>query len=182
MLAMMIIPTVGYAKEESRYYYEVEVKVFHYALDVRCTGKWTKLNKTASGTVPEVGRTIAHGTLEFGTEVEVDGKPYVVEDRGSGISGNNIDIFVGSYNEAVKLGTYKTTMKVFLPEGQVSITHVVKSGETLSAIASKYNIDTDDIAKINGITNVNSINSGQELIIPVKTEVVDDVAPMRRIA
>jgi nucleoid-associated protein YgaU len=53
-----------------------------------------------------------------------------------------------------------------LEAGGVSSTHVVRSGETLSAIADQYDVTVDDIARANGITNPNRLRVGQELVIP----------------
>ena len=44
--------------------------------------------------------------------------------------------------------------------------YVVKSGDTLSSIASKYNTTYQDIAKYNNIENPNIIYVGQEIKIP----------------
>lgn len=46
-----------------------------------------------------------------------------------------------------------------------SITYIVKSGDTLSEIAEKYNTTVSKIASDNGITNINLIYVGQKLII-----------------
>ena len=45
-------------------------------------------------------------------------------------------------------------------------THVVRKGESLSAIASKYSVPAGTLAKFNGITNPNSIAAGQVIRIP----------------
>ena len=42
-------------------------------------------------------------------------------------------------------------------------THVVRTGETLSAISRTYNITMDSIAAVNGITNYNLVYIGQSL-------------------
>lgn len=47
-----------------------------------------------------------------------------------------------------------------------STTYVVQSGDTLSVIAERFGITTDALSQANGITDVNSIQPGQELIIP----------------
>jgi LysM repeat protein len=47
------------------------------------------------------------------------------------------------------------------------ITHVVQPGETLTSIAELYEVSIDAIAARNGITDLNSIQVGQTLIIPV---------------
>lgn len=64
-------------------------------------------NQTASGTVPTEGRTIAADTsiLPFGTQVVIDGIVYTVEDRGSGVVGNHIDIFFATHERALAFGT-----------------------------------------------------------------------------
>jgi LysM repeat protein len=46
------------------------------------------------------------------------------------------------------------------------IVHVVKSGETLGAIARKYDLRTGDIAVANNITDPAKIRAGMELVIP----------------
>ncbi|MGN0383947.1 MAG: 3D domain-containing protein [Eubacterium sp.] len=61
---------------------------------------------TASGTKATPGRTIAADTsvLPFGTRVSINGNTYVVEDRGGAISGNRIDIYFASHQEALNWG------------------------------------------------------------------------------
>jgi 3D (Asp-Asp-Asp) domain-containing protein len=67
--------------------------------------------KTASGTKPEKGRTIAADKriLPEGTKVRIEGYPgiYVVEDKGGGIKGYKVDIYTGrgyqGLKEAMKL-------------------------------------------------------------------------------
>jgi 3D (Asp-Asp-Asp) domain-containing protein len=70
-------------------------------------------NKTASGTTPTEGRTIAADTsiLPYGTQVVIDGIVYTVEDCGSGVSGNHIDIFFATHEKAVSYG--RKTVKVY---------------------------------------------------------------------
>ncbi len=45
------------------------------------------------------------------------------------------------------------------------VVHVVQSGETLGYIAELYDVSVADIAAANGITNLDSLDVGQELII-----------------
>ena len=70
-------------------------------------------NKTASGTTPTEGRTIAADTsiLPFGSQVVIDGVVYTVEDRGSGVNGNHIDIFFATHDKAMAYGS--KTVKVY---------------------------------------------------------------------
>ena len=56
--------------------------------------------------MPTVNHTIAAPqNYAFDTEIEIEGMgTYVVEDRGGAIKDNRLDIFVGSHQEALKLG------------------------------------------------------------------------------
>ncbi len=64
-------------------------------------------NNTASGTVPQSGRTIASwGGLPFGTKVYIPalGGVYTVEDRGGAVTYGIIDIYMDSEAECVRWG------------------------------------------------------------------------------
>lgn len=68
-----------------------------------CCGKSDGI--TASGTQATQGRTVAApSTFAFGTELVIDGHTYVVEDRGGSISGNRLDIYFDSHQEALNFG------------------------------------------------------------------------------
>lgn len=63
---------------------------------------------TYAGTVPRPEHTIAAdlSLLPLGTQVLIDGTVYTVEDKGSSVNGNKIDIFYASHEEALAAGTY----------------------------------------------------------------------------
>lgn len=63
-------------------------------------------NKTATGTVPKAGRTIAvdPDVIPLGTHVIIKGHEYIAEDTGGVIKGKIIDIFVNSEEEARNKG------------------------------------------------------------------------------
>ena len=44
--------------------------------------------------------------------------------------------------------------------------YIVKKGDTLSKIASRYKVSVKDLAKYNAITNINSLRVGQKIKIP----------------
>lgn len=72
----------------------------------KCCGKWSG-GPTASGTMPVQGRTIASDwdVLPAGTEVYIDGLGWrTVEDTGSAIQGQDIDIYMQSHEAAVNFG------------------------------------------------------------------------------
>lgn len=75
----------------------------------KCCGKWSKYNKTASGTTPMQGRTIAvdKSLIPLGTTVYINGQPYIAEDTGSAIKGKIIDIYFDSHNDAKNFGRQK---------------------------------------------------------------------------
>lgn len=60
---------------------------------------------TATGTIPQEGRTVAvdPNVIPYGTELSINGKDgYIAEDTGGGIKGNRIDVYVGSGHEAYR--------------------------------------------------------------------------------
>ena len=65
---------------------------------------------TASGTIATQGRTIAiDQRFPFGTLVKIEGfnEVFRVEDRGSKIKGNRIDIYFENVEDAIKFGKQK---------------------------------------------------------------------------
>lgn len=66
-------------------------------------------NKTFSGTVPKPNHTISADLNVFplGTKLLINGITYTVEDKGSAVKGNKLDIFYGSHDEAMAAGSYK---------------------------------------------------------------------------
>lgn len=78
-----------------------------------CSGGHTL---TYSGTVPTPEHTLAADMDRFpaGTRLRIEDIIYTVEDRGSGVQGDIVDIFYGSHEEALAKGTY--TAEVFLIE------------------------------------------------------------------
>ena len=79
-------------------------------IDVELTHYTHTGNPTASGKMPQAGRTVAHSTLPLGTEVMIDNHLYIVEDRCP--SDGVIDIFVDSEEEAIRLGRRNATVEV----------------------------------------------------------------------
>ena len=83
-----------------------EAKIFKitaYCPCAKCCGKQTGI--TASGTRATAGRTIAASSqFSFGTKLIINGREYIVEDRGGAIQGNKIDIYMNSHAEALAWG------------------------------------------------------------------------------
>lgn len=81
-----------------------EHKLTAYCNCEKCCGEWSKYNRTASGTTPKQGRTVACNTLDFGTKVMINGEEYIVEDTGNMYYDNHIDIYFSSHEEALEFG------------------------------------------------------------------------------
>ena len=62
-----------------------------------------------------------------------------------------------------------------------SKTYIVKSGDTLSGIASKFGTTYQEIAKKNGIANPNKIYPGQVLKIQIFTKISRGCIPLLNI-
>ena len=78
-------------------------KITAYCSCAKCCGKSNGI--TACGRKAKAGRTIAAPRgFSFGTKLSINGKTYVVEDRGGAIKGNRIDLYVNSHSEALRWG------------------------------------------------------------------------------
>ncbi len=64
-------------------------------------------NMTFSGTVPKSNHTLSADltVLPLGSKVWIDGVIYTVEDKGSGVNGQTVDIFYDTHEEALEHGT-----------------------------------------------------------------------------
>ncbi len=85
-------------------------KITGYCSCSICSGGW---GLTYSGTVPRANHTISAdlNVLPLGTKVMINGIVYTVEDKGSSVNGNHIDIYCATHEEAVAYGTQ--TAEVF---------------------------------------------------------------------
>lgn len=72
----------------------------------KCCGSWAG-GPTASGVMPQAGRTIAVDlkVISFGTKIMINNHVYVAEDTGDKwVQGNHIDIFFDDHQEALNFG------------------------------------------------------------------------------
>ena len=72
-------------------------------------------NITATGTIPQEGRTVAAdpNILPYGTEISINGRPgYIVEDCGGAIKGNRLDIYMNSREQALYWGRQPVEVEV----------------------------------------------------------------------
>ena len=104
------MPRTSYDKKSSGSSVKI-YKITAYCSCAKCCGKYT--GRTASGRMAKAGRTIAApSNFKFGTKLSINGKQYVVEDRGGAIKGNRIDIFVSSHSAALRWGVRYLPVKV----------------------------------------------------------------------
>lgn len=113
-----------------------------------CCGKSDGI--TASGTKAQAYHTIAADTrvLPFGTVVYINGEDYVVEDTGSAIHNNRIDVYFNSHSEARNFGrryervyTRKEVEKVLVPVDFIEYINI--SGDFMQrGIAESFIDDT----------------------------------------
>lgn len=113
----------------------------------KCCGKYGK--RTASGTKPKQGRTIAvdKKKIKLGTKIQISGKTYTAEDTGSAIKGNRIDIYFSSHKKALKFGK-KKKIKVY------KIVKSASANSTPSVLSA--NVETQvqtDVAALESISN-----------------------------
>ena len=107
-------PTTEYTTAAAeREYIEVTATLTAYCPCVKCCGKSDGI--TASGTQATAGRTVAVDTrlIPYGTEISIDGKTYVAEDRGGKVKGYTIDVFFNSHEEALNFGRQTKTVKIY---------------------------------------------------------------------
>ncbi len=102
---------------------ELNVTVSAYCLCPKCCGIWSAehpsrvgtdyVQKTASGTIPEVGRTIAVDPkyIPLGAQVELDGHIYTAEDTGGGVDGAWIDLLCETHEKALEWGLRNKTVR-----------------------------------------------------------------------
>lgn len=91
------------------------VEVTHYCACAKCCGKWAG-GPTAGGKMPQRGMVAMSSVWPFGTQIQINGVMYTVEDRGgTGIENNRgrVDIFVPDHQEALRLGRYTTTAYIY---------------------------------------------------------------------
>lgn len=102
--------------EQPEYITLGEFRLTAYCGCKKCCGKWGEnrpvdengklIVKTANGTVAIEGITVAADIdlLPYGTRIWIDGHEYTVQDCGSAINGNQIDVYFESHQEALEFG------------------------------------------------------------------------------
>lgn len=83
-----------------------EFTITHYCGCSDCCGKSDCI--TATGTVATMGRTVSvdPDVIPLGSEVLINGQVFRAED--TGVTGNHIDLYIDSHEQALAMGVYKT--------------------------------------------------------------------------
>lgn len=80
-------------------------------------GRPKEIGITANGSMARRGTIAADPSIPFGTHMHVPGYGNgIVKDRGGAIRGNHIDLYFQSHSQALKWGTQKLEVKIWLPE------------------------------------------------------------------
>ena len=132
----------------------------------------TLSNSDGAGHVAIVEKVIS-STEVYTSESGWGCKPFWNQTRrkGDGNWGQNSSYkFLGFiYNPAVQSSSVTTTTKPVensVPTNSGDIVYIVKSGDSLSGIATKYGTTYQELAKYNNISNPNFISVGQKIKIP----------------
>lgn len=93
-------------------YKTISVVATAYCPCIKCCGKTDGI--TATGVKAKEGRTIAADpkVFPYGTKILIDGNVYTVEDCGSSIKNDKVDIFFESHEKALDFGVQYLTAYV----------------------------------------------------------------------
>ena len=91
--------------------------VYSYCPCAYCCGQWSG-GPTASGTMPEEGRTVADwDVLPAGAEVYLEGIGWrTVEDTGAGITGDKLDLYMDSHEATLEFGVKEVEVYAYYPD------------------------------------------------------------------
>mgnify|MGYP001524455489 CR=1 FL=1 len=100
------------APQEAAYTNESTMTVTAYCPCEKCCGAYSN-GYTATGAKATQGVTIATDpdVIPMGTEVEIDGHIYIAQDVGGAISGNRIDLYFDSHEDALQWGVQEKIVR-----------------------------------------------------------------------
>lgn len=98
--------------QEAAYTNESTMTVTAYCPCEKCCGAYSN-GYTATGAKATQGVTIATDpdVIPMGTEVEIDGHIYIAQDVGGAISGNRIDLYFDSHEDALQWGVQEKIVR-----------------------------------------------------------------------
>lgn len=97
----------------------------------KCCGGYAG-GKTASGTIPKAGRTIAVDPkiIPYGTEIYINNHKYIAEDSGGAIKGKHIDIYFNNHSDCLEFGRQKA--EVFKKNKKKLLTKIKAKGDCMT--------------------------------------------------
>lgn len=104
--------TAAETPQEAAYTNESTMTVTAYCPCEKCCGAYSN-GYTATGAKATQGVTIATDpdVIPMGTEVEIDGHIYIAQDVGGAISGNRIDLYFDSHEDALQWGVQEKIVR-----------------------------------------------------------------------
>lgn len=84
---------------------------------------------------------------------------------------NVIATFLKERYDLPQTGTETTDEKHDFDQPINTYTYIVQKGDSINAIAKKFNVSSDDIVALNNISNRNLIKVGQQLLIPLEGKI-----------
>lgn len=109
-------------------YYEIIAEVTAYTDDIESCGKDDGI--TASGVHVAVGHIAMDDSIPFGTRVHIEGMgEFIVTDRGGSITGNRIDVYMPSKEQAIRFGR------------QIKKAHIISESHTRQIISAGKRAD-----------------------------------------
>lgn len=112
---VVVPPVVVLPRDEPQETQETRTCVFTvtaYCPCEKCCGEYAN-GYTATGAKATQGVTIATDpdVIPMGTEVEIDGHIYIAQDVGGAISGNRIDLYFDSHEDALRWGVREKVVR-----------------------------------------------------------------------
>lgn len=112
---VVVPPRVVLPRDEPQGPQETRTCVFTvtaYCPCEKCCGEYAN-GYTATGAKATQGVTIAADpdVLPMGTEIELDGHTYTVQDTGGAISGNRLDLYFDSHEDALQWGVQEKIVR-----------------------------------------------------------------------
>jgi LysM repeat protein len=125
--------------------------------------KIAKKNHTTQAELMKANHLTNSSVLSIGKKLIIPGKASAGSAPAAAESAHNAPAPAEStHTPAAATPTGPTSVKT--PEG--AVTHEVKAGETIGAIARKYHVKTQDLLVANNIADPGKIRAGQVLVIP----------------
>ncbi len=122
--------------------------------------------------VVQSGDTLSSIARQFNTTMDTLKQVNHIDDPNSLALGQKIEVPTTTATTATPAAG--STAAATPTAAASALTYTVQSGDTLAAIAARYGLSVDDLAKTNKIQDVNSIAAGQVLVIPGKSSTLPD--------